>query len=127
MGGTRWQPEPPGDDIPSDCPEQAAADQGRSNADWYGISQYLFYAINCNWEFGTRFEWFRDVDGTRVTTGQGGDYFDLTCGLNWRPSDRIAVRPEFRWDWVDTPGFHPFVDGTKQNQILVDCDVVVSF
>jgi hypothetical protein len=107
--------------------ERAGADKGRSNANWYGVNQYLFYTINRDWEFGTRFEWFRDADGTRVTTAQGADYFDLTCGLNWRPSDRIAVRPEIRWDWVDTPGFHPFVDGTKQNQLLVDCDVIVSF
>ncbi len=39
----------------------------RRRADWYGISQYLFYRINCCWSLGWRFEWFDDPQGYVVT------------------------------------------------------------
>jgi len=32
-----------------------------------------------------------------------------------------------RWDWDDTPGFHPLVDGHRNNQLPVDYDLIVSF
>ena len=35
-------------------------------ARWYGIDQYLFYRVSNTVKLGTRFEWFRDEDGTRV-------------------------------------------------------------
>ena len=100
---------------------------GRRDAKWYGVNQYLFYTINPCWKAGMRFEWFRDEDGFRVVNGLAADYFELTVGLNWQPRERLIVRPEFRWDWVDTPGAHPFVDNTRHQQILVGCDVIWSF
>src|SRR5690606_33133117 len=30
------------------------------DAVWYGINQYVFYKLNCNWSAGARIEWFRD-------------------------------------------------------------------
>jgi hypothetical protein len=43
--------------------------QGAPNggtAKWYGIDQYVYYRLNDHWRLGTRVEWFRDQDGTRV-------------------------------------------------------------
>ena len=106
------------------------ADQGvdaNTDANWYGINQYLLYDINPCWAAGLRFEWFRDEDGVRVANNGGVDYFEVTFGLNWMPNDRVVVRPEFRWDWVDTPGARPFIGGTHHDQVLFDFDVIVKF
>jgi len=100
---------------------------GNRDADWYGVNQYLFYTINPCWKAGMRFEWFRDEDGARIISGQAGDYFNLTAGLNYKPNPRVTVRPSLRWDWVDTPGARPFADFSRHNQIILDCDLVVRF
>ena len=104
---------------------------GGSTASWYGIDQYLFYTINERWKAGTRFEWFHDQNGSRVPLPGGvhrtGDYYELSTGLNWKPHEQIVVRPELRWDWTSTPDLLPFGDGTRSNQLLLDCDVVVRF
>ncbi|MBN1393715.1 MAG: porin [Pirellulales bacterium] len=100
----------------------------RLTANWYGLNTYLFYAINDCWKAGMRFEWFRDEGGARVPgANQTGDYFELTPGVNWTPSDRLIVRSELRWDWTGTAGYHPFGDGARSNQLLLDCDVIVRF
>lgn len=106
--------------------EEQATASGR-DADWFGLNQYLFYQINAAWRAGLRYEWFRDEDATRVHPDYGGDYFAVSAGLNWTPNHRVTVRPELRWDWVDTPGYHPFGDGRRHDQILLDCDVIVRF
>lgn len=107
---------------------QADAGINGSEANWYGINQYLFYTINDAWKAGTRFEWFRDQGGFRIPNAdRTADYFELSSGLNWSPYERLMVRPEIRWDWTSTSGCHPFGDGTKSSQILLDCDVVVKF
>ena len=56
-----------------------------------------------------------------------GDYFELTGGLNWSPNTFVVVRPEVRWDWAGTPDLYPYGDGTRSNQLLLDCDVIVRF
>jgi hypothetical protein len=97
-------------------------------ANWYGIDQYLFRTINDHWKAGMRFEWFRDENGARVPgAGQTGDYFELTAGLNWTPNKHVLLRPELRWDWTGTAGLYPFGDGTRSNQVLLDCDLIVQF
>ena len=92
-----------------------ASSRGGSNSnfepgEWYGIVNYLEYEINPCWSAGARFEWFRDDDGERVSGhGDGndshghfeGNFYEVTLGLNWTPSDNIRVRPEVRWDWFD--------------------------
>jgi len=57
---------------------------GGQNASWYSVIQALGYAINDQWNVGVRYEWFDDVEGTRVRpapgpgvwheTGIGGTY-----------------------------------------------------
>ncbi len=108
------------------CQSDAAIGGGEAN--WYGINQYLFYTINDAWKAGTRFEWFHDGGGFRVPhADRTADYYELSSGFNWKPYERLTVRPEIRWDWTGTTGCHPFADGTKSSQLLLDCDVVVKF
>lgn len=110
-----------------------------SDAEWYGINQYLFYTLNDCWKFGTRFEWFRDDDGVRVgavrpsndsvpTSGFAGDFFEITGGLNWTPHANLIVRPEVRYDWYEGPRSgvdFPFNDGDDKNQFLGALDVIL--
>ncbi len=112
-----------------------------AEGDWYGICQYLYYEINPCWSAGTRFEWFRDDDGARVAGhGNGnathhggfeGNFYELTLGLNWTPTDNLRVRPEVRWDWFEGHdgglGHRPYDAGDQNEQFLVGVDAVLLF
>jgi hypothetical protein len=104
------------------------------DAEWYGINQYLFYTLNDCWKLGSRIEWFRDDDGVRVTglrpnnpiAGDSfvGNFYEITLGLNWTPTNNFRVRPEVRWDWFDGTGL-PYDDGTKDEQFLGAVDMIL--
>ena len=107
-----------------------------SEAKWYGINQYLYYTHNDCWKFGARFEWFRDESGIRVhgvrgtnpyAGGSSGDFFGLTGGANWTPTENVVIRPELRWDMFDGVGALPFNDGVSDSQITAAIDFVLSF
>jgi len=101
------------------------------DAEWYGINQYLFYTINDCWTAGTRFEWFRDDDGVRVTGVRAsnpiagasfvGDFFEVSSGLNWKPGNNLTVRPELRYDWFEGTGL-PYDDATKDDMFTAGLD-----
>jgi hypothetical protein len=126
--------------------ENVTTQLGTSDAEWYGISSYLFYELNPCWSFGLRYEWFADDDGARVDhrNGAGGppagmlyngvpyQWNDLALGLNWTPNANVTLRSEVRWDWVDlvgglVPADGPFDDYNNRNQFLVGCDLIVTF
>jgi hypothetical protein len=121
--GRRWQYV-----IQHDYASEPGAGVDGQFASWYGVNQYLYREINECWKAGMRFEWFHDENGSRVPDAhRTGDYFELTAGLNWTPNTFVAVRPEIRWDWAGTPDLYPYGDGTRSNQLLLDCDVIVRF
>ena len=107
----------------------------RSHADWYGIDQYLTYDLNSTTDLGVRFEWFRDVDGTRVGLNRdrnlnnppfAGDIYSLSLGANWAPRDYLIFRPELRADWYDgVSNPRPFDDGEQSNQFMLGFDVIL--
>jgi hypothetical protein len=112
-------------------------------ARWYGLDQYLIYTINPKLSVGSRVEWFRDEDGSRVAgvgnlndgwmgaPGFAGTFTEATFGLNWRPHPNLVVRPELRWDWyrgsTNLAGQLPFGDGNYDHQFLFATDVIFSF
>ena len=112
-----------------------------NDAEWYGINQYLYYDINCCWTAGVRFEWFRDDDGTRVAGldaantsnagGFAGNFYEISLGLNYKPSDNWVIRPEARFDWYSGPngagGIRPYDSGTDSSQASLAFDVIWSF
>jgi len=127
---------------------------GGRDAEWYGINQYLTYDIADDLAVGVRGEWFRDDDGYRVLArsrvaawearggGTGGlaaynaggtNYYAVTVGLNWKPLNWLAVRPNVRYDWADYNDDNGDVfdgssaGGKKDDQFLFSTDVVVAF
>ena len=118
----------------------------RTDAEWYGLNQYLLYTINPCWAANLRVEWMRDDDGYRIGGpgfidgvdawdggGYAGNFYNVTCGLNWRPNGNWLIRPELRWDWYDgekswIPGVGlPFDDGASDNQFTAAIDAVLTF
>ncbi len=112
--------------LQHDLGYEPRATVANQTAFWYGINQYLIYQMNACWAAGARFEWFHDKSGARVLGLEGADFYELTLGLNWTPRERLVVRPEVRWDWAHSQ-VHPFADGTKDHQILVGIDAIVTF
>lgn len=113
--------------------EDGTADGGR--ADWYGIDQYLTYAVSDRTKVGMRFEWFRDDEGTRVGLNRPsnpnkppfiGDFYSLSFGVNYAPTNNLIFRPELRADWFDGPSTNePFNDGNQDDQFMLGFDVIL--
>ena len=109
-------------------------------ANWYGLDQYLIYTINPKLSVGSRVEWFRDDDGSRVQgvgnlnlgwdgkPGFRGTFTETTLGLNWRPGSNLLIRPEARWDFYsgtrNLDDQLPFGDGARSEQFLLATDVI---
>ncbi len=113
--------------------EGASAD---GEAQWYGLTNYLYYRTSPTTEFGMRLEWFRDTDNARVLgisdgSADGQDYGEVTLGMNWRPCENLVVRPEVRWDMsnvVPPFGANGMYDGfTERNQFLAAVDMIWRF
>jgi hypothetical protein len=85
-----------------------------------------------------RAEWFRDEELTRVLPiratelGEGGNFFELTLGVNWRPVPRMLVRPELRWDHSDVAAPTLGIGGVydvfrRKDQLTMAIDMVLLF
>ena len=102
---------------------------------WTGIDQYLYYSVSKEWKAGARFEWFQDTDGTRVGLNRPsnpnkpplpGNYFSLTVGPNYLPTENLLIRPELRWDFYSGDAL-PYNDGTKTQQLMLGFDMILKF
>lgn len=134
--------------IQSDFGTQAGATSTGHTARWYGVNQYLYYKKNDIVSWGFEYEWFRDEEGFRVTAavpspgsptalgwprapGFAGSFYNLTVGPRWTPKPNLVVRPNFRWDrytgTLNSEGLHPYDAGTKNWQVLLATDVIVTF
>ncbi len=96
------------------------------DAHWYGINSYLSYDINDMFAIGTRAEWFRDEGGTRVLgNGKSTNFYEITAGVNFKPTQWFKLRPEIRYDWNEGSS-KPFDDGTQDDQFIFAVDAVVN-
>lgn len=128
-----------------------------ADAWWYGVNQYLFYTVNDCLTYGLRWEWFRDEDGFRVggtlapqadgslrglstlRNGYIGDFYQVTAGLNYKPSANWLIRPFVRYDKFDgeiraatNPGLAggggaPFQGGESNYQWLLGSDIIFTY
>ncbi|MEK6249391.1 MAG: porin, partial [Planctomycetales bacterium] len=83
-------------------------------------------------------EWFNDQSGSRVTStvgGAGGNYYELTAGINFEPHPNVMIRPEVRFDWAafHTPGAgtsFAYASGTNNqsnSQRVFAIDAILSY
>jgi hypothetical protein len=113
---------------------------GGAHANWYGVNQYFLYQFNKCWGAGIRAEWFSDRDGVRVTGLRAenpiygnffpGDFYEISMGLNWKPTANFTLRPELRYDWYDPQAgvnFFPFDDGRRSHQWLLGMDAILTY
>ncbi len=126
---------------------------GGTDARWHSFVNYLFYELNEKWSLGARYEWFTDVDGTRVAgigmrdgmlkgiplTATPARWQEATLGVNYKHNKNVTIRSGARWDWavpirggawVDgdgNPAEGPFNDFSQRRQFLWDMDMIVSF
>lgn len=105
---------------------QEKAVNNETDAYWYGINQYLFYDLNDTLSLGLRGEWFRDDHNTRLNLGSAGSYYALTAGVNWKPLPWATLRPEVRYDWVDSAA-DVYDNQSEDHQLAFSMDVVISF
>jgi hypothetical protein len=109
-------------------------------AEWYCLQTVLQYTINPKWILGTRYEWFRDDDGVRVTyfndqaldatrPGSPGNYFEWTLGVTYKPYQNLRLRPEVRFDWFDGAAgvVNPYNDRTDRFMTTLGMDVIWEF
>ena len=106
-------------------------------AKFYGFTGYLFYQASDTLTAGLRAEWFVDQDQLLLpvfpieSLTQGGNYYNITLGLNWKPRPNLIVRPEIRWDktdtWIRTPTGQAslFDDFGDQDQFTFALDVIL--
>ena len=75
--------------------------------------------------------------GSRTTPNPLGDtrfignFYEVTLGLNWKPTDNFCVRPEARYDWFSgrttNANVGPFDDGTSTDQFLFAIDAYLTY
>jgi hypothetical protein len=112
----------------------------RATARWTSFAQYLQWKYSETVSLGARLEWFRDDGYSRVLKSPvadpgyreltGRDFYELTLGANWRPTNYITVRPEVRYDWsnVKINGQQGiYSNSTKRNMVSFAIDGVVRF
>ncbi len=102
-------------------------DTGNVEASWYGVNSYITYDVSDNLGVAIRGEWFQDggrVTSTTATTA-GTDYYAITGGVNYSVTNWMKVRPEIRYDWAG--GKNAFDNSTKDDQLLVSIDTVITF
>lgn len=120
----------------------ALSNPDRGPARWISLGQYLQYELNEKWALGFRFEWFRDDGHSRIDQGavntdfarlRGKDYYELTLGLNWKPTRFVTIRPEVRYDWANVKVHGPFgsagvySNGDKREMLSFAIDGIFRF
>jgi Putative beta-barrel porin-2, OmpL-like. bbp2 len=71
---------------------------GLGHANWFGVVQYLSYALTDKVTTNFRTELFNDTNGFR--TGTETLYSGTTLGLTWKPTPWLYIMPEARYDYA---------------------------
>lgn len=104
---------------------------GSRDERWYGIEQQIAYEFSDKFVAGIRYEWFEDIDGTRVSPTPGpGVYHLLDFGGTYKVTQKFWLRPEFRWEWFEADsglGPGPFGNGQHRSQFLASLSALIMF
>jgi hypothetical protein len=114
-----------------------------NTADFWSVTEYLFYTINDCWKAGLRYDMYVDDQATRLgglrygglpggnplplPSGNAGTVQAISAGVNWIPNANVRVRPELRWDWYGGQGLPLFDDRTRNSQFTAAIDAIVQF
>lgn len=74
------------------------------NDKWYGFGAYLRLAMNQQWAFSQRYEWFNDEDAWATGTAQ--TLQEYTATLEFKPRHDFITRLEYRRDWSNANFFN---------------------
>ncbi|MDR0390354.1 MAG: porin, partial [Planctomycetaceae bacterium] len=84
----------------------------------YGINTELIYQYNCNWAFGFRSGWGRDINRFFYHNADGfnnpdnplqsyDNKYTFSVGANWTPRKWLTIKSELRYDkFEDTTAFN---------------------
>ncbi len=81
----------------------------------FSINQYLFYWPSECLGYGARAEWWKT---------SGNSIYEVTAGINVKPSANLVIRPEYRYQWTTTPGLLGPLD---DSQGIFAVDAIVTF
>ena len=99
---------------------------------WAGVTNSWYVRCTDTITTGLRFEWFQDnpqcgrIVYSKIFNDTTYNVYDITLGVNWKPTYWCTVRPEVRWDWSDLNGPIKFF-GDKNSQFTFGMDVVLTF
>lgn len=85
---------------------------GGGDADWQGIAGIIDYDLSEKIGLALRGEWFDDDGGSR--TGASQDLYEVTLTGEYRWTDHLITRLEYRHDWSSKDPF--FDDGDFDDQ-----------
>lgn len=109
---------------------------GIESSYWTGVTNNWFVRCTDTTTVGLRFEWFRDNPqcGRIVYSSayDATDYnvYDVSLGVNWKPTYWCTLRPEVRWDWSDldaNPISGQKFFGDKNSQFTFGMDLLLNF
>ncbi|NNJ25240.1 outer membrane beta-barrel protein [Alienimonas chondri] len=93
--------------------------RGGVDFQYYGANNYLFYTINDCLAVGGRAEWLK-VDGESI--------YEVTGGVNIRPTANLVIRPEYRYQFGSAAGYAAIGDGTAVvDQGIFGVDAILTF
>ena len=107
---------------------------GKDRYSSYGLNNHFLYKLSDTLTVGTRVEWLRDNGGNfGYITENPGDFWQVTLGLRWDPTENLSFRPEVRYDWCR--GATPFAladrenfsSGTRSDQVSGGIGMLISF
>jgi hypothetical protein len=94
--------------------------KGGADSQWYGVAAYAKYEFTPKLSAALRAEYFHDKDGVR--TGIAQELKEITFTPEYKLTNALLLRPEYRHDWSDQNAFdsgHGTLDRKNQDTISV--------
>ena len=98
---------------------------GVNSVDWKGIATYAKYAVNDQYSFGVRYEYYDDPNG--FTTGTAQHINEYTITLQRAFAHDLVSRLEFRRDMSNVPFFPRGVAELTKNQNTLELGLMYVF
>jgi len=104
---------------------KSGSGRSESTAEWYGVAGAAKLQMNDHNAITPRIEWFKDKDGFSTGTAQSLKEFTLTYEYKW--TQGLLARVEYRRDWSDENFFTRGSTGSSDHQDTFTLGVVAYF